>query len=70
MDSQEEEVEKSAPHTNPAPVEPENEYLDTEDPEIESTQKPSRELLQYANRALELNVSIDLFFLLQKWLIM
>ena len=51
---------------NPAPVEPENEYLDTEVPEIESTQKPSRELLQYANRALELNVSIHLFFLLQK----
>ncbi|XP_074608699.1 cilia- and flagella-associated protein 46-like [Acropora palmata] len=55
VDSQEEEVEKSAPHMNPAPVEPENEYLDTEVPEIESTQKPSRELLQYANRALELN---------------
>ncbi|XP_015773788.1 PREDICTED: cilia- and flagella-associated protein 46-like [Acropora digitifera] len=55
VDSQEEEVEKSSPHTKPAPVEPENEYLDTEDPEIESTQKPSRELLQYANRALELN---------------
>jgi len=53
---QELEADKPAHPPDPPAVEPENENQDTEHPETEVPQNPSREFLKFANQALELKV--------------
>jgi len=56
---QELEADKPAHPPDPPAVEPEHENQDTEHPETEAPQNPSREFLKFANQALELNAEFS-----------
>ncbi|KAJ7392503.1 Cilia and flagella associated protein 46 [Desmophyllum pertusum] len=59
VSSQEPEVDKAAPPPNPPAEEPGTADQETDDPETEITQNPSREFLKFTNQALQLNAEFS-----------